>query len=136
MPGSSYLQVEIEKLVAEYQRKFPNSLFPAKSYLVTHITPGEERLKKMVFLFPSPAGCRRSYSGLPAVAATIHQDNKGSEVVVLTVTDIITASQSVRRLRVSKTRLSTNRRAMDATVSELRRALWRVGPARPDHYAE
>jgi hypothetical protein len=50
MPRSAYLEAAIDALLADYAAAFPSTLYPASRSTYTHITPDEERIKKLVFV--------------------------------------------------------------------------------------
>lgn len=138
MPRSLHLDESVEALLREYRDAFPSSLFRGPYTLLTHITPGG-RLKKLVFAFPSASSAGRTYSGLPVVHALALGD-KRSQTVRLWVTDLASLpgphTHREVTMATSDASAAVNRRVLDRVVRELRRALWRVGPARPDHFSE
>lgn len=134
MPRSAYLEGALQAAQREYAA---GSWYPAQAGfdLATHITPGEERIKKLAFAFPAWAAARRTYSGLPAVHVVAFGD-RAARTLTLCICDLITRRMRMRCIRLRADSLAANRRAADAVVNEIRRAMWRVGPARPDHHAE
>jgi hypothetical protein len=86
-----------------------------------------------VFLSFQRAG--GTYSGIPVVHAVAFGD-KARLQLQLCVTDLVNNMQRTVGIPVSISSRAVNRRAADRVVRELRRALWRVGPSNPDHYAE
>lgn len=137
MPRSAYLDDAIAAMLADYGSTFPSTWYPGgqpgSSAFATHITPDEERIKKLVFVFPSFSKAPRTYSGIPVVHAVAFGDKR---TLRLCVTDLVNNTRRDVDVPLSSTSRAVNRRAADRVVREIRRALWCVGPATPDHYAE
>lgn len=134
MPQSSFFNAKINDLISKYNRVFPASVYPGTCEFVTHITPDEERMKKLYLVFPGRY--KPTYSGLPALVVTAHQHNGSKTSLRVRVTNLITGTTKVLTVQVSKTSRGANHSAMDKIINMLRRQMWSVGPAVPDHYAE
>lgn len=130
MPKSEYLVSALRALLDEYGAAFPSSEVKGTMSLHTHITPGEERIKKLLITVPCGS------SGMPMVSGAIFQDGGKKTSLVMTLIDLLHGAQATRRLRASLKDRAANRRVADEFVKELRAVLWRVGPAKPDHFAE
>lgn len=120
--------------MAKYNRAFPASLYPGNLQMVTHITPNEERMKKMYFVFPGKY--KPTYSGLPALVITAHQPRGSKRSLSVRVTNMISGEACVLSVRVSATNRKDNHAAMDKVIQLMKKHMWLVGPANPDHYTE
>lgn len=118
----------------EYRRAFPVSKYPGCYLKVTHITPHVERIKKMYLVFPSTY--ESTFGGIPALVATVHQIEGSQTALRLSITNMLSGTTTGVSVRTSRTDLKINRGAVDRIVGALRRQMWLVGPADPDHYAE
>lgn len=135
MPQSAYFNSQLDLLLMQYWKAFPKSKYRGNQYtLVAHTTPDEERLKKIFFVFPRDY--KNTYGGIPALVLTVHQPRGSKTSLRMHLTDLISGVTRDASIRVSETKLATNRAAMDTIVKHLRAALWKLGPADPDHYAE
>lgn len=134
MPKSDYFTKKIDGLLERYIKVFPKSMFPGTFKMVTHITPDEERMKKMYCVFPG--NYEPTYSGLPALVVTVHQHHGCKTSLRVRVTNLISGSSNVLSVKVSRTSLRVNHVAMDIIINMLKKHMWMVGPATPDHYAE
>lgn len=132
MPRSDYFKGKLVALMKAYDKAFPTSKYPGTFSMATHITPKEERLKKMFLVFPHWA----KHMDLPAIVCTVHQHNGSHIALRLHITNNILGTTSDVNLRVSNTDRKVNHAVMDVIVTVLRKQMWSVGPAIPDHYKE
>lgn len=133
-PQSAYFQAKISSTVAEYCRTFPDSIYPGTIQMATHITPNEERMKKLYLVFPGKY--ERTYSGLPALVVTAHQHHGSKTSLRVRVTNLISGNTVSLALEVSKTSRNANIAAMDKILHFIKKHMWLVGSADPDHYTE
>ena len=138
MPPSAYLNDAIAAALADYGAAFPSSWYPAEATFVTHVTPDDERIKKLVFVFPSFPKAARTYSGIPVVHAVAFGDrgDRGNPRLRMCVTELVHNTRRDVEVPLSLTSRAVNRRAADRVAREIRKAIWSVGPAMPDHYAD
>lgn len=135
MPKSAYFQKKIDELLGRYNKAFPDSEYKGRlGTYVTHITPGEERLKKMYFIFPKVY--EKTYGGIPAIVMTVHQHAGSKTALRMRITNMISGVTRDASIHVSMSNLNTNHKTMDTILRHLREELWLLGPMDPDHYAE
>jgi hypothetical protein len=134
MPRLEALEAALTDVSREYRAAFPDTLYAGDIQRVTHITPFG-RFKKMFLTFPHPHV--HTYSGLPALVATVtRKPGAKKSRVVLRVTDLIHDTHAEFHIPVSTTDADINGRAVETVTACIKKHMWRIGPADPDHYKE
>lgn len=133
MSGSEYFRTKLLALMKTYEKTFPDTKYAGSFSMATHITPSEERMKKMFLVLPHWG----RNNDVPALVCTVHQ-HRGSKTLLHMhiINHNILGTTSALSLRVSLIDRKVNHDVMDKIIIALKSQLWSVGTANPDHYDE
>lgn len=120
---------KLTAMFKEYGLAYPTSLYPAYFEMSTHITPND-RIKKVFLTFPS------GREELPAIVCTVYQHNGSHTDLRVRVVNMVFGSSSYMSVKTSEKKRMVNRDAIDKVVACLKKQVWSVGDANPDHLNE